>query len=66
MVKMNKDRLKLCTSFTTAKTIEEIKKEQAQKARDDFWEEQRTKEAMRLFLRQLCYRKRPWYKKIFD
>lgn len=66
---MNKDRLKLCTSFTTAKTIEEIKKEKAQKAqkaRDDFWEEQRTKEAMRLFLRALCYRKRPWYKKIFD
>ena len=66
MVKMNKDRLNLCKSFANAKTIEQIKKEKAKKARDDYWEEQRKKEAIRRFLNAWTYQKRPWYKKIFD
>jgi hypothetical protein len=63
---MNKDRLNLCKSFTTAKTIEEIKKEKDKKEIDDYWEEQRKKQEIRRFLNRLCYQRRPWYKKIFD
>lgn len=65
-MKVNKDRLALSKSFSTAKTIEQLKIESARKSRDEFWEEQRKKDALRCVLNALLYRKRPWYKRIFD
>lgn len=65
-MKVNKDRLALSKSFSTAKTIEQLKIESARKSRHEFWEEQRRKDALRCVLNALLYRKRPWYKKIFD
>ena len=63
---MNKDRLKLCRSFTESKTIAQLDKE----ANDLYWHRKREIQEMRskaqLLIRAMAYQNRPWYKKIFD
>ena len=66
MVKMNKDRLKLCRSFTESKTIAQLDKE----ANDLYWQRLREVREMSVkaqrLIRAMAYQNRPWYKKIFD
>jgi len=61
---MNKDRLKLCREFSSAKTIAECKKE----ALRSTWQELRVRDEIRreleLALELHLYKNRPWYKKL--
>lgn len=63
---MNKNRLRLCSEFTNAETLEQKKKRENK----EYWERKENIREMARSLdraiRYVAYQNRPWYKKIFD
>jgi K+/H+ antiporter YhaU regulatory subunit KhtT len=62
---MNKDRLKLCKDFATAKTIEEERKDRDKAQRVAERETRELAQKIARLVQYVQYKNRPWYKRIF-
>lgn len=63
---MNKNRLRLCSQFTNAETLEQKEKRENKEYLERKLELEKMRRDFNAILRRLSYENRPWYKKIFD
>jgi hypothetical protein len=64
-MKVAKDRIALCTEFTTAPTIEDERKVTERKQRERAEASKQLAKDIASFIKYKMYERRPWYKKIF-